>query len=995
MRPAPFWSWNDKLDEKELRRQIREMAKKGWGSYFMHSRVGLVTGYLSEEWMSLINACAEEAENTGTFAWLYDEDKWPSGFAGGLVPEKNPAYRARGLVLVKKGTATKDDTVLSSVNHQGKEYQICRRISPLGDTWFNGACYVDLMNPEAVREFINLTHERYKKFCGKHFGKAIPGIFTDEPCYNFCNSYRGVPAVPWSDYLPDLFRELKGYDILEKLPLLFFEMDGYRKVRLDFYDAVTELFKRSFTKQYYDWCGQNNLIMTGHFMAEDSLVSQTQWSGDAMSHYEFMHWPGVDKLARTIDQLVTIKQVSSAADQLSKERIFCEVFGCTGQQVSFFHRKWMGDWQAALGINFINHHLSLYSMRGERKRDYPPNFFYQQPWWKEERGFADYQGRLCAAVTDGQRLVNILLFQPLSSVWCEYSPLHQESDYSVENTFDVPFEKISRLLMAEKLDFHYGNENLMAKHGCVEGQRFKIGKYAYNCVVIPPCSNLKSSTLSLLKEYLKLGGRLILTGKKPYLVDGVETEVSLEGALMADSIEEMVNMVSEFFPDRIKVLDNLTGENAASIYVHSRKFGESFRHLIVNTDEKREVRITIEMSDYRNLAAAVFDLCDGNLYRLKTQDGSFKVTLASAGSLLVVYGEEAKEAKNKLPLFLGSGVSFANLPKEPPSLIIEKFDCEVMEENVLLLNNFTLEMNGNKVYEGPVCGTWHTHFYPAKNGTPFKATYTFHSEVKLKDCFAAIEVAENLDSIIFNGKNLKSSKKPGELGPFNPKKSWKDINFTRVPLPEIKKGENILVLEGRKVNNITGSNKHVRVADWQEYRPTEAEEVYICGKFSLKQVAPGRYVAAAFKAPSGKNLTGEGFPFYCGRVCLKTNFNFNPPHLNPLPVGERYGEGKVFLQLNGLKAACARVRINGKDCGTLRWEPFVVDISKAARSGKNYLEIELATTLVNAFGPNRRAGIKEEDGVGPESFSQMERFTEESQLFDFGLESAAVYIADL
>ena len=75
-------------------------------------------------------------------------------------------------------------------------------------------------------------------------------------------------------------------------------MDDYRRVRLDFYDAATELFKQSFTKQYYDWCEDNSLIMTGHFMAEDSLRYQTQWSGDVMSHYEFMHWPGIDKLGR-------------------------------------------------------------------------------------------------------------------------------------------------------------------------------------------------------------------------------------------------------------------------------------------------------------------------------------------------------------------------------------------------------------------------------------------------------------------------------------------------------------------------------------------------------------------------------------------------------------------------------------------------------------------------------------------------------------------------
>ena len=93
-RPAPFWSWNDKLDSAELKRQIDEMSDKGWGSYFMHSRVGLVTGYLSEEWMELINSCAMEAGKTGTYAWLYDEDNWPSGVAGG-----KPASRSLAKLL--------------------------------------------------------------------------------------------------------------------------------------------------------------------------------------------------------------------------------------------------------------------------------------------------------------------------------------------------------------------------------------------------------------------------------------------------------------------------------------------------------------------------------------------------------------------------------------------------------------------------------------------------------------------------------------------------------------------------------------------------------------------------------------------------------------------------------------------------------------------------------------------------------------------------------
>ncbi|MBC7319816.1 hypothetical protein H5T89_04155, partial [bacterium] len=50
-RSIPFWSWNDKLDPEELDRQIRDMKSSGMGGFFMHSREGLETPYLSEEWM--------------------------------------------------------------------------------------------------------------------------------------------------------------------------------------------------------------------------------------------------------------------------------------------------------------------------------------------------------------------------------------------------------------------------------------------------------------------------------------------------------------------------------------------------------------------------------------------------------------------------------------------------------------------------------------------------------------------------------------------------------------------------------------------------------------------------------------------------------------------------------------------------------------------------------------------------------------------------------
>ncbi|MEA2068877.1 MAG: hypothetical protein U9P12_06740, partial [Verrucomicrobiota bacterium] len=97
-RGKPFWSWNGTLEKTELLRQIDVMKQMGMGGFFMHSRTGLETEYLGDDWFELINTCADYAASIGMEAWLYDEDRWPSGLAGGLVSQ-HLEYRQKAILL--------------------------------------------------------------------------------------------------------------------------------------------------------------------------------------------------------------------------------------------------------------------------------------------------------------------------------------------------------------------------------------------------------------------------------------------------------------------------------------------------------------------------------------------------------------------------------------------------------------------------------------------------------------------------------------------------------------------------------------------------------------------------------------------------------------------------------------------------------------------------------------------------------------------------------
>ena len=98
-RGAPFWAWNGKLSRETLTRQIDMLRKMGMGGFHMHVRTGMDSPYLDEEFMSYIRHCVEKAEKDSMLAWLYDEDRWPSGTAGGKITAAHPDYARKTLLF--------------------------------------------------------------------------------------------------------------------------------------------------------------------------------------------------------------------------------------------------------------------------------------------------------------------------------------------------------------------------------------------------------------------------------------------------------------------------------------------------------------------------------------------------------------------------------------------------------------------------------------------------------------------------------------------------------------------------------------------------------------------------------------------------------------------------------------------------------------------------------------------------------------------------------
>lgn len=219
---TPFWAWNGKLDGDTLCRQIEMLKTMGMGGFHMHVRTGMDSPSLDEEFMGHIRTCVEKAKSDNMLAWLYDEERWPSGTAGGKVTDGHPErvrkfllftctpyapdrrHRARGpepergqntmrqdngellavydVRLDEHGRLLGADRIAEDASAQGRKWYAYME-SASDDPWFNNHPYVDTLSPEAIAAFIRQTHEKYASAFQADFGGVIPAILRMNPSY--------------------------------------------------------------------------------------------------------------------------------------------------------------------------------------------------------------------------------------------------------------------------------------------------------------------------------------------------------------------------------------------------------------------------------------------------------------------------------------------------------------------------------------------------------------------------------------------------------------------------------------------------------------------------------------------------------------------------------------------------------------------------------------------------------------------------------------------
>jgi hypothetical protein len=978
---VPFWSINDLLTEDKVRREVQVLGRAGYGGAFFHAREGLVTPFLSKEWFDAFKAAVEEAEKNNMFIWIYDELWWPSGFAGGLVPFSSPKYRAKALIMMsdtrnyngedavasfecnidESGVPKDFKRVSGEKSDSGKLYlTFLKYVASIGETWYNVSCYVDLLDHETVKQFLDLAYKPYVDRFKKLIGETIPGVFTDEP--NFYTSRppprQAMPprgsritpfSIPWTDKLPERFKEFNGYDLIDHLPKLFFDIGDYMKVRYDFWRTVTLLFLESFSKQIYEWCDENNLKFTGHYLAEDDLLDQTICIGAAMPHYEYQHVPGIDHLGMQVWgrmgrmplwSLLVAKQVSSIANQLGKERILCEVYGETGNYPTFEDRKWIGDWLITMGVNLMCHHLVPYSMRGRRKRDHGLNFHWGQPWWDYNEYIEDHFSRLCYVLSKGRRIVDVLVIHPIGSAWASYSPLND----STVRILDSQFSKLLRCLLKLHIDFDLGDEIVMGKYASVENSSLKVGKASYKVVIVPPCLTLAQSTLRLLKELKDAGGKIIFIKPLPNLIEGEwsgELIEFIEKCAVKD--DSSVASLGDILKGVQKTL-TLEGDEEGDLLYHLRRNEDASLILLVfNSSKEKTVNARIGIPG--SYSVKLLDTLSGSISEFEgyEKDGwTYLEHVFEPVSSLLLHFSPGKHRRKDFSL---KGVS---------TLTIDSgWSMKRLNLNVLVLDYCRYRTSSEW---SEVIPLWKARKQIVDKGLGTVFTLEFKFELKTSVGDREIKLAMEVPRLFrmrINGREV----------------SWKDegywlddcisvMNVTNY----LRGGENEIELEG-----VVGAEP-------------ELENMFLIGDFQVELSPRKNHAIVEEYAPiETLDLTTHGYPFYVGSFELSREFSYD----------EDIGNKVVIIRLDGLKASLAVVYLNGQEAGRIFMHPFTLDVTRLVRRGRNELRVRIVGTLRNAFGPLHYAGGDPVE-VGPETFEDEEHWTDEYVLKPFGLEKAEI-----
>lgn len=999
-RPHPFWFWNGDMRDEEIEQQIEEMAQKGLGGFFLCARQGLKIPYLSQEWFRKVGVACRAAERNQIACWLYDEYPYPSGMAGGEVLVRHPeaahrtlAFRSffhiggplqqdlgQGNVLCVKAVPLAPDNSLVWENaldlsacvgvlqtqeicqpQQGAylhfryfTYGVCHVLhteilagrwkiiaiteEPLTDFKYYGN-FFDPCCPEAVRTFIELTHEAYRKQLGEDF-RLVHGIFSDET--GLLGDY------PWSHQMLKEFPRRKGYSLQENLMALAEQSyPNAAAIRRDYIEALNEVFVDSYHRQIADWCRKNEILYATEV---PSLRMSTQRystvvGGDA----------GHEKAGKPLEQIYDAylcgyrynpKHVGSLASQLNKRYAMIESFHSVGWTMTLQDAKWMLDRIGSDGINLFNFHAFCYTIDTLAKFDAPPSQFLQNPYWEHYHLLTDYAGRLSALNTWSVAAEELAVLDPAASLWEKMAnPLHAFAYGGTDAAEKAKLAQqiadwkwVEKTLLTHQLNYQTLDAQILCD-ARVCGGTLHLGRATYRAVVLPPLDYLEENALTVLREFARQGGCVIAVDAP----DAIKASLQCHSICVGD-VNGLLETVQAALC--LPVYVRVARGKGSGVMVSHRLEKSGKRFVFVANQNATPTQVTLALTDSAFASFVGWSLETGETYHVPQKGGCTRLAMAPFESCLLELSPRATRS--------------CAVQAEQTRLLQTNTPMELVAQapNLYRLDGFDLSLDGKQwrniktptiieqlaetglMSARQLC--WHGQF-----GTPKRLTVRYPLSLRYRKHFFIHTLPAAADLMLdagcisgtyrlwINGSEVLPSA-------FSPAWHYDHANRAQPVGKLLVQGENCLEIEVCAQKDDDGLRGTLYLCgDFGVYFPKELGlDIALLAMHSQCKPHQDGMISSAPHTGVYGNLYVQGYPYYSGTLCFYYCEIFESK-----PKGNQ-----IFALAHNRSNDCVELFVNGQSIGVRAFAPYRWQVSdQALTAGENEFMLRVQNTLANAL----------------------------------------------
>ena len=510
---------------------------------------------------------SEMKENNLDF-WIYDENGYPSGYAGGKTLEGHPELEAKGFymrrfvayeprhvsfkldgdsdkiiwaskyplhnpdlhesyVVIEKMTPVpfNADCVEHDMDKNEVLFIFCVKSAYEGSHCTHNVCsyshYINILNPNAIKRFIDLCFEPIEKAIPGVYAKS-GGVFTDEPSLqtSYGRPYEvwAYALAPWTDDLFNEFKKEYGFELESYLPYIFEGCEPYNYgIRTKFYELIGKLAARAYSGQLAEWCEAHGGKFSGHYIAEECISDHVKYYGSLIEVVKSASYPGIDVLLcyPEVYEYNTAKFIQMVARKKNTNGMMVEI--CPFIDIETFSKAPTENMTGVMGLLYLAGVRKTHSYFTADFSSYSPEFAKNTGYMsrKEANGFNEYVGRLGYMLDGLMNDCNTFVYYPLEDVQAKMQPSHT-AIHPQDMKTDQSVNSLTRTIYEDGHDFYYADrDDLTAAVKSLTTDTPTISGYEVRTVIIPAIDVIHEESLQALNELKKAGVTILFLDSVP------------------------------------------------------------------------------------------------------------------------------------------------------------------------------------------------------------------------------------------------------------------------------------------------------------------------------------------------------------------------------------------------------------------------------------------------------------------------------------------------